>query len=48
MDAEHLVYYLTIIETRDHFYQLIFGMPVDQEARYEKNLKTMMHSFKEL
>lgn len=48
LNDEHLVYYLTVIETRNHFYQLICGMPVDQEARYEKDMNTMIRSFREL
>jgi hypothetical protein len=45
---EELIYFLTIIETKQAFYQVIFGMPSDQEARYTKPMHEMIDSFREL
>jgi hypothetical protein len=45
---ELLVYFLTVVETKRGFYQLIFGMPSDQETRYTKPVHEMIDSFKEL
>lgn len=44
---EHLVYFMAIVETKKNFYQLISGMPLDQETRYTKPLHYMIESFKE-
>lgn len=44
---EQLVYFLAIVETKKNFYQLICGMPRDQETRYTRPLHEMIESFKE-
>jgi hypothetical protein len=48
LGEETLVYFLAVIETKKAFYQLIFGMPSDQETRYTKPVHVMIESFKEL
>ena len=48
LQNEHLVYFLAVIETRKAFFQLIFGMPLDQESRYTNDMHRMIGTFKEL
>lgn len=47
LGEEKLVYFLTTLETRKAFYQIIFGMPLDQEDRYTKPVHEMIESFRE-
>ena len=44
---DDLLYFLTIVETKKSFYQIIFGMPKDQEDRYTRAMDTMRESFRE-
>ena len=47
VNDDELIYFLTIVETKKCFYQLICGMPKDQENRYTIPMEEMRKSFRE-
>ena len=48
VNDDELIYFLTIVETKKCFYQLICGMPKDQENRYTQPMEEMRKSFREI
>ena len=47
VNEDALIYFLTIVETKRSFYQIIYGMPKDQENRYTASMEEMRKSFRE-